>query len=706
MIELGSFIAGPFAGRLLGDMGAEVIKVEAPGRPDPLREWGRARYRGTRRSGGRCKSRNKKCITLDLRTARGQELLLALVERSRRRHRELPPGHARALEPRLRALHRGEPRARPRARLRLRADRPVRDARGLRRRRRGDGRPAPHQRLSRASRRRGCSISLGDSLAGMFAVQGILAALYWRDAARRRRGQVVDVSLLESCFAMLESTVPEYDRLGLVREPAGTQPRRHRAVEPLQSRDGQLGRDRREPRHRSSAGCARRWAGPSWPTDARFAIARRARRATRTRSTRIVAAWAGAARRRRDRRACSTTAGVVCGPSTRSPTSSTTRSSAPARCSSSTTMPSSARTWGRASSRSCRATPGSVRWSAHLGAGQPQRRGLRRAARARRARARRAASEGVIVMTRRSRSVDVAPRDGLQIGGHVLEPGRSRRARPPSGGGGRPRASRSASFVNAADACRRWRGAEEVVAASSGRADVAYSALVLNERGYDAPRRDAARRRELRRSRSPTLQPAQPGPDGRGRRSRRRGASSRARTRRRQARRGHVRRRVRLPVRGRVDPAGSYEVARPDRSRPGADELILADTIGVAAPTPGARARGRLVPLGHADRRPPARHPQHRVRERATPRSRPARRRSTRRRRHRRLPVRAARDGQHRDGGSRLPARREGIETGIDLDALIGVAAWLETSSAGNSRVRSIAPAAFLRPSPPREPAC
>jgi formyl-CoA transferase len=65
-------------------------------------------------------------------------------------------------------------------------------------------------------------ISLGDSLAGMFAAQGILAALYWRDAAGSGKGQVVDVSLLESSFALLESTVPEYDRLGIVRGPGGT----------------------------------------------------------------------------------------------------------------------------------------------------------------------------------------------------------------------------------------------------------------------------------------------------------------------------------------------------------------------------------------------------------------------------------------------------------------------------------------------------
>ena len=65
-------------------------------------------------------------------------------------------------------------------------------------------------------------LSLGDSLAGMFAAQGILAALYKRDALGFGKGQVVDVSLMESCFALLEGTVPEYDRLGIIREPGGT----------------------------------------------------------------------------------------------------------------------------------------------------------------------------------------------------------------------------------------------------------------------------------------------------------------------------------------------------------------------------------------------------------------------------------------------------------------------------------------------------
>ena len=78
VIELGSLLAGPFTGRLLGDLGAEILKVEAPGKPDPIREWGKARYEG-RSLWWPVQSRNKKCITLDLGAARGQELLLRLV---------------------------------------------------------------------------------------------------------------------------------------------------------------------------------------------------------------------------------------------------------------------------------------------------------------------------------------------------------------------------------------------------------------------------------------------------------------------------------------------------------------------------------------------------------------------------------------------------------------------------------------------------
>ena len=79
LIELGQLLAGPFTGRLLGDLGAEIIKIEAPGQPDAIRDWGKAKYEG-RSLWWPVQSRNKKCITLNLRHERGQELLLELVK--------------------------------------------------------------------------------------------------------------------------------------------------------------------------------------------------------------------------------------------------------------------------------------------------------------------------------------------------------------------------------------------------------------------------------------------------------------------------------------------------------------------------------------------------------------------------------------------------------------------------------------------------
>ncbi len=220
VVELGMLLAGPFTGRLLGDLGAEVIKVEPPGKPDPLREWGKARYRGRSLWWG-VQSRNKKCVTLDLRRERGQELLLELVKESDVLVENFRPGTLEKWNlgwERLREANPGLVLCRvsgygqtgpyaPRAGFASVAEAMggIRYINGF------AGEPPPRMH-----------ISLGDSLAGMFAAQGVLAALYRRDALGGETGQVVDVSLLESCFALLESTVPEYDRLGIVRGPGGT----------------------------------------------------------------------------------------------------------------------------------------------------------------------------------------------------------------------------------------------------------------------------------------------------------------------------------------------------------------------------------------------------------------------------------------------------------------------------------------------------
>ena len=147
MIELGTLLAGPFAGRLLGDMGAEVIKVEAPGKPDPLREWGQARYEG-RTLFWPVQARNKKCITLNLREPKGQELLLELVRAADVVTENFRPGTLERWNLGYERLSAVNPRHRPRSHLRVRPDGAVRRARGLRVRRGGDGWAPLHQWLS------------------------------------------------------------------------------------------------------------------------------------------------------------------------------------------------------------------------------------------------------------------------------------------------------------------------------------------------------------------------------------------------------------------------------------------------------------------------------------------------------------------------------------------------------------------------------
>lgn len=220
VVELGALLAGPFAGRLLAEMGAEVIKVEAPDRPDPLRDWGHARYRD-HSLWWAVQSRNKKCVTLDLRSERGQELLRALVGDADVLIENFRPGTLErwGLGPEeLLEVNRGLVIARvsgygQTGPYRSRAGfASVAEAMGGLRFINGYPDQAPPR----------SGISLGDSLAGLFATIGILVALSHRDGPGDGLGQVVDVSLMEACFALLEGAVPEYDRLGLVREPSGT----------------------------------------------------------------------------------------------------------------------------------------------------------------------------------------------------------------------------------------------------------------------------------------------------------------------------------------------------------------------------------------------------------------------------------------------------------------------------------------------------
>ncbi|MGH3562329.1 MAG: CaiB/BaiF CoA transferase family protein [Mycobacterium sp.] len=218
VLELGTLIAGPFAGRLLGDMGADVIKIEPPGRPDPLRTWGQAEVDG-HHVFWTVHARNKKAVTLDLRQPEGRKLFLELVDKSDIVVENFRPGTLEKWDlgyDVLRERNRGIILVRVSGYGQTGPDAHkagyasvAEAASGLRHLNGFPGGPPPR-----------LALSLGDSLAGMFAAQGALAALYRRSVTGE--GQVVDVALTESCLAIQESTIHDYDVGGVVRGPSGT----------------------------------------------------------------------------------------------------------------------------------------------------------------------------------------------------------------------------------------------------------------------------------------------------------------------------------------------------------------------------------------------------------------------------------------------------------------------------------------------------
>lgn len=218
VLELGSVVAGPFAGRLLADYGADVIKIEAPDRPDPLRDWGQESYQG-HRLWWTVHARNKRCITLDLRSERGQDLFLQLVAVADVVIENFRPGTLERWNLGWERLSSVRPdlvlaRLSGYGQTGPHASRPgyasAAEALGGLRAINGYPGEAPPR----------MAVSLGDSLGGLFATQGVLAALLHRD--RTGEGQVVDVALTEACLALTESMIPEFDRLGRIRQPGGS----------------------------------------------------------------------------------------------------------------------------------------------------------------------------------------------------------------------------------------------------------------------------------------------------------------------------------------------------------------------------------------------------------------------------------------------------------------------------------------------------
>jgi crotonobetainyl-CoA:carnitine CoA-transferase CaiB-like acyl-CoA transferase len=214
---MGQLIAGPFASKMLGEFGAQVIKIEPPGVGDPLRKWRKLKD-GTS-LWWHVQSRNKQSLTLNLKAAEGQEIVRRLVAEADVLVENFRPGTLESWGLGWDTLSKINPRL---IMLRISGygqtgpyrDRPgfgvIGEAMGGLRHLTGYPGQAPVR----------VGISLGDSLSSLYGVIGVLLALQERQNSGM--GQFIDVALYESVFAMMESLVPEYDACGYIREPAGS----------------------------------------------------------------------------------------------------------------------------------------------------------------------------------------------------------------------------------------------------------------------------------------------------------------------------------------------------------------------------------------------------------------------------------------------------------------------------------------------------
>ncbi|WP_348755419.1 CaiB/BaiF CoA-transferase family protein [uncultured Aquincola sp.] len=217
VIELGQLIAGPFAAKTLADFGAEVIKIEPPGAGDPLRKW-RLLKDGTS-VWWQVQSRNKRSLALDLREPEGQDVVRRLAAEADVLIENFRPGAMEGWGLGPEALLAANPQL-----IMLRVsgygqtgpyrDRPgfgvVAEAMGGLRHLTAEPGRVPVR----------VGVSIGDTLAALHGVIGILLALQHRHATGQ--GQVIDVALYEAVFNCMESLLPEYSAFGAVRGPAGS----------------------------------------------------------------------------------------------------------------------------------------------------------------------------------------------------------------------------------------------------------------------------------------------------------------------------------------------------------------------------------------------------------------------------------------------------------------------------------------------------
>jgi crotonobetainyl-CoA:carnitine CoA-transferase CaiB-like acyl-CoA transferase len=215
VVELGQLLAGPFCGQLLGDMGADVIKVEPPGAGDPMRVWGQ----GETKVNWEVIARNKRSVSANLRVPEGQDIVRQLVAKADILIENFKPGTMEKWGLGPDALHALNPQLIIARMSGYGQTGPYSDRAGFG----GIGEAMGGWRYivgepDRPPSRMG--VSIGDTLTATYGCMGVLAALHARE--KTGQGQVVDAALYESVLQVMESLVPEYDLMGIIRERSGS----------------------------------------------------------------------------------------------------------------------------------------------------------------------------------------------------------------------------------------------------------------------------------------------------------------------------------------------------------------------------------------------------------------------------------------------------------------------------------------------------